>query len=307
MGAMVSKSEDVFLYKYRYIIFLLCYAFNIAIFLIPQLRPIIETPDASAQYHQVITGFYHDHSPVMMAFIWRYLNYVWEGFFGMYFLQITLLYTGLFLVWKAAEYCVDFKKSPYLLLLIFAVPFIPQIFIYSISVQKDNHFAYSFLVVAGALSLYTLNKKDMPAYLVAILLLLLIYGTGVKYQAKFVLPVLTVWLGCVLRRDRGLISKLAYGVIASVFVYASTYAISEMVVSKKDNAWQYVKLFDLAAISISIDKDLIPDSNKTSAYTFDNIKSQFNQNRIDPYIYKISYFEKRRYIRRARVVMGCMV
>lgn len=287
MGITVSKSEDVFLYRYRYIIFFLCYALNIAIFFIPQLKPIIETPDASAQYHQVITGFYHDHSPVMMAFVWRYLNYICEGFFCMYILQITLLYAGLFLVWKAAESCIDFKKNPYLLLLILAIPFIPQIFIYSISVQKDNHFAYSFLFVAGALSLYTLNKKNMPIYLVAILLLLLIYGTGVKYQAKFVLPVLTVWLGCILKRDRGLISKLVYGVVASVFVYASTYVISEMVVSKqgKDNAWQYVKLFDLAAISISIDQDLIPDANKTSVYTFDSIKSQFQQNRIDPYIY----------------------
>ena len=46
-----------------------------------------------------------------------------------------------------------------------------------------------------------------------------------------------------------------------------------------------MKLFDLAAISISIDQDLIPDANKTSVYTFDDIKSKFQQNAIDPYIY----------------------
>jgi hypothetical protein len=282
-----SKSKDVLLYKFRYIVFFLCYALNIGIFFIRQLKFVIETPDAMAQYHQVLTGFYHDHSPVMMAFVWKYLNYIWEGFFGMYFLQITFLYIGLLFIWKASEYFIDFKKHPYLLLLIFAMPFIPQIFLYSIAVQKDNQFTYSFLVVAGALSLYTVNNKKMPLYISAVLLVLLIYGTGVKYQARFVLPVLTIWMGCLLKRDSGYLSKLVYGIIAGIFVYVSTYAISETVVSKqgKDNAWQYVKLFDLAAISISIDQDLIPDANKTSVYTFDDIKSKFQQNAIDPYIY----------------------
>jgi hypothetical protein len=160
-----SKSKDVLLYKFRYIVFFLCYALNIGIFFIRQLKFVIETPDAMAQYHQVLTGFYHDHSPVMMAFVWKYLNYIWEGFFGMYFLQITFLYIGLLFIWKASEYFIDFKKHPYLLLLIFAMPFIPQIFLYSIAVQKDNQFTYSFLVVAGALSLYTVNKKDAIVYI----------------------------------------------------------------------------------------------------------------------------------------------
>ena len=46
--------------------------------------------------------------------------------------------------------------------------------------------------------------------------MLLIYGTGVKYQARFVLPVLTIWMGCLLKRDSGYLSKLVYGIIAGI-------------------------------------------------------------------------------------------
>ena len=208
-------------------------------------------------------GLYTDRNPPMMSFLWRYLHFILPGYGSIYIVQIALLYLSLGIILKTAESFGNFQKSPYLLGLIFALPWWPQIFLFSIQIQKDNHFTYSFLLAASLLASHTLKKRDkMPFSTMVSLIVLLIYGTGVKYQAQFVLPALTL------------------------LIFFSVQEINKGLVpqTRQDHFWQYVKPFDLAAISRSHDQDLIPQDCKTQHYTFDQLKSLFQPNIVDPYV-----------------------
>lgn len=283
MTEICKKNKlSMLIFQYRYGIFLGLFLLNLLLF-----GPGFPVPDSQTQYQQALSGIYNDHHPVMMAFVWHHLNKICPGFWSMYLIQITLLYLGLYIIWQTAENFIDFKKKPWALCLIFLLPWWPQILLYAIQIQKDNHFTFSYLVVAGSLAYYTFKEIRITPLGFILLLLLLIYGTSVKYQAQFCLPILSVWLGGLLLRNKPLFTRLGSGIIVTLAVYMNIWSIHTALIPEthKSDAWQYVKLFDLAAISRSLDQDLIPPANKTTFYTFDKLKTRFQPNAVDPYVF----------------------
>lgn len=270
------------LYTYRYWLFFGLFGAHIAIF-----WPGYLNPDSIGQYQQALNGVYDDHHPAMMSFVWGYLAKIHPGSGMMHVLQISLLYTGFYFIWRGACVFIDFKKSPWALLLIFLIPWLPQMVLYSVTVQKDNAFAFSFLAIGGVLAYFTATGKKMGGVCVFFLTILMMYGISVKYQAQFCAPVFMIWMGFLWTKSKPIWTRVLTTCVIGAAIYGAVGFINHKLVpeTKKSHAWQYVKLFDLAAISRKINHDLIPEDNKTPSYTFDKLRDRFQENAVDPYIY----------------------
>lgn len=271
-----------FLYQNRYFIFFLIAGSHLLFG-----WPGILNPDSTGQYQEAIRGVYTDHHPPMMAFLWRYLDMIYPGPGLMFVLQTGLLYGSIWIILKSSEQLIDFQQNPFFLLGIFCISLIPQIFLYSFEILKDLPFSFSFLMIASVLAYFTLNKKKVSWINLSVIAVLLIYGISIKYQAQFCAPILLIWIGLLWQRDRAKVKAWTQTTLIAITIYGSVHGLHKGLVpeSRTNHSWEWVKLFDLASISISTNQDLIPDHNKTTSYTFSKLKDRFEYNRVDPYIY----------------------
>lgn len=242
-------------------------------------------PDSNAQYQQAILGQYGDHHPPMMSFVWHYMLKLCDGPGLMLSLQLSFIYISVALLLHIQNKLIPDAKNIGLLILCF--PFYPQILIYSHIILKDSQFTFSFLLASTILAYYTLDEKKPSWYMLLCWLVLVIYGAAVKYQGQFCAIVLAIWMGSLLRKESNLLTKLISGLAIYAVIFGSIHTINNILVPQKEksNAWQYVKLYDLAAISIATKEDLIPTFNKTLSFTVEKLTSRFKYPAVDPYIY----------------------
>lgn len=238
------------------------------------------SPDSAAQYQMAIQGVYSDHHPPLMSFVWRYLNYIVSGPGMMLLLQLSFLYGSIFYLINSV------KKLGYISLLLIVLPIVPQVMRYSSTIWKDAHFAFSFLFIASYLAYLTVNKLKLKWYQFIGLLIILLYGTAVKFQAQYCAPVLLIWMVYAVL-DYKFLHKKIFGILGGllIFFYGCLNTINYILIPnvKKDYSWQQVKLYDLAGISMAINQDLFPNFSKNSNFTmqqlfnkFDYCKSFFN-------------------------------
>lgn len=268
--------------KYRYHVLAILFIGTILLF-----WPGIAMHDSTWQYQQALSAQYSDHHPPLMAFLWRNLNYWHAGFGLMFLLQISLLYAGICLIMRTIDQ-MRLKHANFAYLLLLILPIYPQILIYELIVSKDVQLAASFLCAGGILAFYTISKKRMPLVFALVVFLLLLYGATVKYQAKFVVIIFAVWLGVLLMRSGKIWQRIFIGIAVYLAILSAICLINSSLVptSKSSYAWQYVKLYDLAAISIDTNEDLIPSFNKTSAYTARKLEQRFVYPAIDNLVFK---------------------
>ena len=237
--------------------------------------------DSKVQYAMAIAGVYSDHHPPLMSFIWRYLDHIVPGSGMMFLLQISLLYGSIF-------YLINSVKSYRGSLLFLLLPLIPQIFNYSNEIWKDAHFTFSFLFVASYLSHLTLNKLKPNWYTITILLIILLYGTAVKFQAQFCAPILLAWIAYICANYKIYSKKFIkiFGVLCLSF-YFILNSINYILIPnvQKNYSWQFVKIYDLAAISIAVNQDLFPNFTKNKNFTMQELKSRLHRKPLDRFKY----------------------
>lgn len=247
--------------------------------------PGILSPDSQGQYAMAIAGVYSDHHPPLMSFVWRYLDKIVSGPGMMFLLHLGLLYAAIFyLIISVNNFIYKF------LLLLFSL--IPQIFFYSNMIWKDVGFTFSFLFIAAYLGYITVNKKQLnwqkDFLKIIILLIILFYGTAVKFQAQFCAPVLLAWLAYILA-DYKYCNKLfiKYFSILSILFYICLNSVNTILVPNinKNHSWQLVKLYDLAAISISTNQDLFPLFTKNNNFTMQELKNRLSRKSLDKFSY----------------------
>lgn len=270
------------LYKYRYYILLGVFTLNLLL-----CWPGFFQPDSMTQYQQAITGQYSDHHPPMMSFIWHFLDQIHTGQGLMFGLQMLLLYSAVAVFLLTLDQLPDNKQKSILSLILILIPLHPQIQIYAVQIIKDAQFAFGFLLSSAILSFYTIKRSKPSIWVLICLFALLIYSSAVKYQGQFCVIILAVWLGCLLGIDKRLWQKITLGLVCYAVTFASIGFINNLLVPQKSKnySWQFVKLYDLAALSKSVNKDLIPEFNKTENYTFEKLTSRFKYPAVDPYIY----------------------
>lgn len=267
-------------YHYRFHILATLFAFTLL-----AAWPGFMNPDSITQYAQAKLGLYSDHHPPLMSFIWHYLDHIYTGPGLMFLLQLSVFYAGIAILMVTLDKIIGTKK--WLVLLLVLIPIYPQVLIYAITVVKDIQFALFFLFACSLLGYYTISKKAVPRSSIVVILLALIYGAAVKYQGQFCAIIPAIWLGCLLVKKRKTWKKLLGGIAIYALILCSIAAINNILVFERSKSfsWQCVKLYDLAAMSIDLNRDLIPPYNKSAFYSFKQLKGNFGYPSIDSCVY----------------------
>jgi hypothetical protein len=113
---------------------------------------------------------------------------------------------------------------------------------------------------------------------------LLFFGTGVKYQAVFVLPIMAFWVATQIRLGRSIWTKTLVSLCIWASITGGDYLVKRVFTTgvSESHSWQKVKLFDLAGISVRLNEDLLPDFvQKNHHYSFQKVKEMYSPFRVD--------------------------
>ena len=236
--------------------------------------PGIMTPDSQTQYAMAIQGVYSDHHPFMMSWLWRHLHLsVYPGSGTMLVVHLCVLYMGTYFFSKAWK--------PYGWAALF-IPFMPGVLAYSGMIWKDVGMAFCYFCVAGYLSMITVQQRRLTWGALLMALSLVVYGTAIKFQGVYLAPLVLVWMSLVRSEyhfgwrflsQLACIATLFYGLMAIII------ALSPPV--KQDHSWQYVKIFDLAALSVKNQEDLFPLHTKTEHFSLSALNERFSSRCVD--------------------------
>lgn len=211
------------------------------------------TSDSIMQYQAAISGLYFDWHPPIMSVLWRFFNYLYPGPGLLFLFHLSLFYIS------AALLITIFRQSKFRWFYVI-LPLIPPLSLYSSMLWKDIAFTFSYLCVATLISFFIVKQKK-PSFIIRLLILcLLFYGTGAKFQAMYILPVLL--LGFFYTNNNRLnIKTFLFTIIGSIFFFYALTIFNDYFVptERKGHGWQLVKLYDLAAISLDTHKLLFPE------------------------------------------------
>jgi hypothetical protein len=239
------------------------------------------SPDSIAQLNQGLTGNYSDHHPPMMSFFWKMFSFIHEG------PQLYLLF-HLCLLFFSVCILQTIVKQRWLKFAIALIPLVPAIAAYSGALWKDVGFAYSFLLAAMMLTKSTITGHPLTYPKIILIFLLLIYGVSVKYQAQFVLPIMSFWFGLTLAHSKSNFKKVLIGIFITLCVLFSVFLFNTALVpsQKEEHSWQMVKLYDLAGISVRTQKNLFPKFVIAHDYfSMENVKKIYSPERVDELIH----------------------
>jgi len=246
------------------------------------LWPGVMSPDANSQYAAAIAGLYSDHHPPAMSLLWRYLDYLYPGPGLMFTLHISMLYGA------AAIFIYIFKNS--LFRWWYAIyPLIPNLLAYTALIVKDTGFTYAYLLSGAILALMMVNKIIKYKYLLLIpVIILLCYGTAVKFQAQYVLIFFSIGIGYCINNYKLSGATAFYGVLINLIIIILISNFNAVLVpqAREAHSWQLVKLYDLSAISIAVDQPLYPDFIlQQPNFEFSRVKQLFEPREVDPLVF----------------------
>lgn len=244
------------------------------------------TTDSQQQYDAAITGQYSDHHPFIMSFLWRYLDKLYPGPGLMLLTHLGLLYGSTFFLIKS----VDHQKWRFSLMV---TPLIPHILCYSGMIWKDVACAYSYMLVLCVLAYLSIRDKKLTFSILLPLLIILAYGTLVKFQAQYLAPIVLAWM--TLHRTHYTFKKSFFQnalVTASIF-YGMILSIQHFGPKVEENhSWQLVKLYDLSAIAVHLNEDIFPEFTKTKTFSIKELHQRFNHKRVDDLVFSDPILQK---------------
>jgi hypothetical protein len=240
--------------------------------------PGILRPDSIEQLSQAQAGsFSGDHHPPIMAMYWYLLHLLYPEPGLMFFTHLSLLFGAVIFFSRCFEGPIKW--------LFIAIPFFPPVLSLTGFIVKDMSFAFSYLFCMAALAFYTIRKKPLGSFALGGLMLVLFYGTAVKYQGIFLLPVLSFWAAYCTNPSQRKFKTCIKGISIWGALWASVTLFNHWAIPHKDHSWQLVKLYDLAAISLETGEDFIPSFNKRPGFSKERLSKEFNPARVDELVW----------------------
>lgn len=259
----------------RYHLFCLFGLFFLTLYL---FWPGILRSDSLVQYQEALKGCFNDHHPPMMAATWGLLNKIYPG------PGLMLLFHWILLWGAALIFSVSFKNILLRWVFVF-IPLMPQILGYGPFILKDSGFTLSFLFCCSLLSFYTIHKEKMPYWVFLLSCMLLFYGSAVKFQGVFILPVLALWYGLVLNKNSNNLN-IKKSIIIYLGLFSAVTLFNQSVTQTKNYSWQYVKLYDLAGMSLNQNTNLFPAwSQENPNFSLARIHSLYSTIRVDELVW----------------------
>lgn len=227
--------------------------------------------DSNSLLEQAQNQYYKEgHSPIL-AYLWHWLLLAFPNKgSGILVVNQLMLWGSVFLGGQALK---DSKWKGYFLLL----PFLPHFFLYSGFIWKDVFFTQGYLFVAMYFAYKMVNNEPVKPVQLLLICLALIVFTGAKYQARFALPFL-VTFGLFAWQKKSALLNIFLAIILSIGVTLTADAVNEKLVGEhhQTHFWQFVKIYDLAGISVFSNDNVIPEFLwKQSRVTVEDIEKKY--------------------------------
>jgi hypothetical protein len=159
--------------------------------------PGVANDDSDSQYAQAVDRHFNDWHPPIMAWLWSVFRLLADGNGPMFCFHVACYWLGFGLIAVA----LSRAGRPLAAWGIIGVGLFPPFLMMNFNILKDVGLAVTFLAAFAALFWYRIADRRAPAAVVAISIVLLVYGTLVRSNAVFgVVPLLAYlinpqWLG----------------------------------------------------------------------------------------------------------------
>jgi hypothetical protein len=256
----------------------ICYLIISLLFLtfIIALYPGQMSPDSYNFFNQSITQKYLLHSSPLLPFMWHILNYINEG-------PVIMLVFQQLLLWSSVAIFVNTWHQKHgntkIIYVFIFIPLLPSIILLSGTIWKDVHFAFSYLLATSLLSRYiTLKNLKPSAFTKVFIFILICYGTSVKFQASFLLPVMIMWYLYVCFSFSG-ISNIVLGLLIAISLNYIVMELNGKLARDSSQisrvGWQEIKFCDLIFISRAKNVAIFPEYIlQDKNFNFDIIKDR---------------------------------
>jgi hypothetical protein len=203
-------------------------------------------PDAQASYADAVSGHYRDWQPPVTAWIWSLMRHIIDGTRGMLILQLALEWTGFWLV-ADALLLAHRPRTAWLTLLCGAFP---VFLFYNGMILKDVELGAAFVCAFGLAFHSRIVRRPIRPQTLALIVLLLVYGTLVRANAIFALGPLLIYLLPQSARALGILKQLALTVlIAAIALPLSSFVNHQVLGAEDQKPIESLQLFDLNGIA----------------------------------------------------------
>lgn len=198
------------------------------------------SPDSVRQLNAAQNGIYTDWDPPFMSYVWRFINKIHFGPFGMVALHSLIFFAGVILLVRFVV-----RDASLRCMLLACLYLAPPVFTQLGVVWKDVALSVSYLLGCSIL----LYARDRPKWIFASCIPLF-YGTAVRYNSFSALLPLCLWMGILLFPHRALKS-----IGAAVLLFMGLLGSAKVVnneLSKGHHLYveRYIQYHDLAGISL---------------------------------------------------------
>ncbi|OJU72933.1 MAG: hypothetical protein BGO07_01860 [Alphaproteobacteria bacterium 40-19] len=218
--------------------------------------PGLMSDDSHYIYRMAKTGHYNEGHPPLMAIVWGLLDKAVSGPSLMFCLNMALLWGAVYLL---SFHLTQRGINSWLAL---HLPYLPWVGLYAGWIWKDIIFTFGYGFLSMILCCKAKNRQSFSFGGAVYFFLVLFYATAVKYQAQFIAPFLCYWFCTVQWPNSKNLSYFWKTAILSLSLVMSNSWINHMLIpqTERNHFWQYVKIYDLAGISVRCGKILLPDS-----------------------------------------------
>jgi hypothetical protein len=226
------------------------------------------TQDSAEQYHQALSGDFDTHHPPLMAMLWRITDHVIPGPGGL-FVLFAIAY------WAALALVASSMRGRWRQVVAVAVIGLwPPMIGLLAHVWKDVGLLAMFMLASGLMVRESRRPSRVP---LIIALGLIALGAGFRHNGFFAaLPFMPYLAARWVSMERTRLRIITFAVLAMLATTFIAQLPNYLPNVKRRSMWPTVALWDLAAVSISEGRILIPDSLVRSPLTLPELESTFD-------------------------------
>jgi len=231
--------------------------------------------DSAYQFWQVRTGNYSNVSPVAMTYLWSLLNRVWPGSGGIFFLNILMFWSG---VWLIA--CTLYSRPAHRVAATLLVAGVSPALMILSHIWTDATLIACLTLASGLILRAGHRRERLPLYCA---IPLLVYGGLVRHNAlPALIPLLAWWLVVLARTGSSqarlpAMKLLAAVLVACLAVFGLGHALDSRLVVHRVSTIGIVQVWDLAGVSLSTGTMLLPDFVRPADVTLDQLREKYSR------------------------------
>ncbi|MCF6288676.1 MAG: hypothetical protein L3J53_05490 [Proteobacteria bacterium] len=225
--------------------------------------------DSATQYAQVRSGEWSTISPVIMVALWTFTDKIISGPGGLFLFFIIIFLLGILLFTKylRVNYWVKIIITLSIVFWPFNLMILPHLW-------KDVGLIAFLCLSIGLIQTYLTTNKILTLYLALFLLLI---SSLFRFEAILYLNVLIFYVNILILRHFQQNNLQLKSSILTLIICVTIFFINNTLVnlsnSKKITLWPTIAIWDLASISIKVDKVLLPEFTKGVDMTVEDLSN----------------------------------